>query len=233
MAQAYAQTDWETKRLAKLSASGFYNLMTKPKSAIAQMDGELSETAKNYVIEKVGEMMTGQVKKASGSAIDWGNQYEPVAQEEIKKLYPSFIAYGKENQKFFEYSDFSGASTDGIILDQLKIVEIKCPESPANHIQYCLLKNQQDLKASCKDHYYQIQFGMASFAKENDIPFENMRGIFISFHPMVLEGFKKLHRIEVSPDMDFFSQLPGIIQRAEDFMRKIYLEVYSDFPDIP
>src|SRR6185312_4188258 len=131
------------------------------------------------------------------------------------------IYLGKENPLFFPFSDFSGGSPDGIHEILRLIFEIKCPENPANHIEYCLLRNGDDLRELQREYYHQVQMNMACVAKEWNIPVNEMKAVFCSYCPIINEPYPDFHCIHVEPDIAFHQRLPKVIARAEQSLAEL------------
>lgn len=210
-----AETPWEIKRLGKFSASQIADLLTEPKLKKDKEAGNLSETAKKYIRKKCSEIITGTTRQMNNWALEWGSNYEPEAAFRIRDQYPDFVYLGKETQEFFEYSDFSGGSPDGYSGGGSVVHEIKCPESPENHVAYCMIQDNEDLIASDKDYYYQVQMNMLCVGKHFGIPFSEMKAVFTSYCPIVNDPYKDIHHVEILPDMDFYEKITKVIPRAE------------------
>lgn len=210
-----AETAWEVARLGKFTSSQIDKLFTPPKSVEDKKAGKLGETAKTYIKSRAAEIITSTTRQVTNWAMDWGNTYEPMAAEKLALRFPGMEYMGKENPRFFRYSDFSGGSPDGWHLELMLVFEIKCPENPENHVEYCLMESGADLKACQREYYHQIQMNMACVAKEFKIPFKSMKAIFCSYCPIVNEPYRDLKVLSIEPDMDFYEKLPVIIDKAE------------------
>lgn len=215
------ETAWELDRLGVFTSSKIDALLTEPRSKAAKEAGELSETAKEYILSRAGELITGTVRDVYSAGIEWGNTYEPEAAEEVKKRYPDFIYYGKQNPKFFPYTKFSGGSPDGESSNGRIIHEVKCPENPSNHVAYCLMTCADDLKKIERQYYHQIQMNMLCVATERGISFMDMRGLFHSYCPIVTDGFIKLKTLEIYPDENFSSRIDAVLQSSEMMLSEI------------
>ena len=212
----YPEGEWMQKRAGSFTSSQIGKLFTSPKTKLAKDNGELSETAKTYIMEKAAELMTGTIRNSyTTPEMQWGIDNESAAIEAIRDKYPDVIHYGGENPMFFEYSDFSGGSPDGVDLN--KVFEIKCP----NPVQHIYNLQQTDLKELNKDYWYQLQMNMACVARHNKYDVMDMVGIFISYCPLMIEKRLQVHEIKVLPDLEFQIKLPLNIRHAEDELRKI------------
>ena len=216
-----AESPWEIQRLGKFTSSKIDALFTEPRSVKAKAAGELSESAKTYIKSRAAEIITGTTRQVSNWAMEWGNTYEPIAAEKLALRFPGLEYLGKENPRFFRFSDFSGGSPDGWHVEMKLVAEIKCPEDPANHVEYCLMQTGNDLKESERDYYHQIQMNMVCVAKEFNIPFKEMRGVFCSYCPLVNEPYQDIKTLIIEPDMDFIAKLPLVIEKAESELADI------------
>lgn len=222
-----AQNEWEINRLGKLTASKIRNILVEPKTKEARANGELSETLKTYLIEKVTEIATGTTRQISTYSTQWGEEYEPVAAMRIKERYPDFVYLGKDNPQFFEYSDFSGGSPDGYSPSAKIVGEVKCPENPANHTAYLLLKDQYDMQRAEPDYYCQLQFNMMCMAKHLGCEFSEMKGLFVSYCPIYEGVFEALQYKEmvILPDMDIYEKINTALPKAEKALAEAYSEM--------
>jgi hypothetical protein len=212
----YPEGEWMQKRAGSFTSSQIYKLYTSPKTKLAKDNGELSETAKTYIMEKAAELMTGTIRNSyTTPEMQWGIDNEAAAIEAIKDKYPDVIHYGGENPMFINYSDFSGGSPDGVDLN--KVFEIKCP-NPVQHIENLMYKNLKDLNMM---YWHQLQMNMACVAKLYGYNVMDMIGIFISYCPLMIEKRLQVHEIKVMPDAEFQTNLPSVINKAEDELRKI------------
>lgn len=216
-----AESPWEIRRLGKFTSSCIDKLLTPPKSKEARERGELGDTAKTYIKSRAAEIITGTTRQVTNWALEWGNTYEPMAAEKLALRFPGMEYLGKQNPIFFPFTDFSGGSPDGILRERKLIFEIKCPEDPANHVEYCFIDSGKQLKELARDYYHQIQMNMACVAKEWEVPFEEMNAIFCSYCPIVNDPYIDIHTAIIEPDMEFYQVLPGVIGRAEEELAKL------------
>lgn len=208
---------WLAKRMGNITGSKVSALFTEPKLKADKEAGNLSETAKSYLDEKICELLTGyQEEGFTTKEMQWGIDHEPYAVEELKEKGIEFNYHGVDNPVYFPYGEFSGCSPDG---EKENIVyEIKCPFKSAIHLKNLRLKTQFDLLDLNKDYYYQVQFNMLCVSKVKEISFDEMQGRFISFDPR----FRKEHRLKIlniSPDLDFLKVIDKKLLQAENYMR--------------
>lgn len=216
-----AESQWEIARLGKFTSSQIDALFTEPRSKEAKVKGELSESAKTYIKSKAAEIVTGTTRQVTNWATEWGNTYEPMAAEKLALRYPGMEYMGKENPRFFPYSDFSGGSPDGWHQELGLNFEVKCPEDPANHVEYCLMETSEDLKDARLEYYHQVQMNMICIAKEFKIPFKEMKTVFCSYCPIINDPYQDIYTLIIEPDIEFSARLPKVIERAESYLAEI------------
>lgn len=221
----FPETEWEKNRLGSFTSSQIYKLFTEPKTKSDKEASNLSETAKAYINEKASEILTGTVRQFTSSATEWGCDMEPRCIELLKKEYPKIEYFGNENKRFFKLTNFAGGSPDAV--HENLVFEIKCPENPANHIEYLQCKNAEDLKREHKDYYYQLQMNMAALAKHYSIDFSLMVGYFVSYCPIMLNDKLKLDVLEIMPDFNFYNKLTSTIEKAEAYLLKIIEDILN------
>lgn len=213
------ETEWEKMRRGKFTASDCVVFFTELTGKDILKGEKLPKGARTYVKEKVSELLTGTVRSLDLFQLDWGNQYEPEAIEELKKLYPEIEYFGDNNKKFFSLGDFSGGSPDAVSGNI--VMEIKCPENPVNHIELLEINSEQALKAFNKKYWCQLQMNMICVAKERSMKFKDMRGVFASYCAIMLHDHLKLKTIDVMPDLNFESDLMEHLEVAENYMSDI------------
>lgn len=211
------QNSWEEIKMGKFSASNIHKLLTAPKTKTEK----LSVTARTYIRQVASEIITGCVRTLDLHSLDWGIANEPYAAEKIAANNPNFVYLGAENQMFFPYNAYSGGSPDGIDEEAKEVYEIKCPENADNHILYCLISTGDELKKERNDYYCQIQFNMMCYARVLGCEFAEMRGRFISYCPIVMDGYKDIHEIEIFPDMEVERKIKDKLEQASIYAKEI------------
>lgn len=183
--------EWHALRLGKFTASEISRIvgdckrdMTEhefkafkeknPKSTAKTCvdDNLLTTTAMKYVTEVASERETGipATQFYENDAMRWGKAHEPYA----KQLYAAAYEVPVLDAPFVQYKEYAGASPDGLIGPDIG-AEIKCPISPAVHMQYRTLANYADLKELYANHYWQCVMGLLATGRKS--------WKFISFHP--------------------------------------------------
>ncbi len=158
----------------------------------------------------------------SSAAVEWGNEWEPVAFREYCEKY--FLLDCKK-VRFVKVLDNLGFSPDGIFIKDNVInkgAEIKCPHNPDNHINHLQIKNAEDLKRINKKYFAQVQFCMWA-AGPSCLTWD-----FVSFDPRLMDtNFKHiaLHKAEIKKckkTCDLFSQrMPGNIKKLQERLNQI------------
>jgi len=222
------EQDWLAQRMGNFTASEIWKLLTEPKTKADKDANKLSSTAEYYCQEKICELLTGQREDSfENNAMKWGNDNEPLAIEELRKYYDAIKYYGKENPKFFKFTEFSGGSPDGEFLNT-HVIEIKCPYNSANHLLALDIKSGKQLEEYNKNYYYQLQFNMCVMAKENNKLKKEMKGLFVSYDPRFKNEKLQLAMVDVYPDLHFCDNIDKIINKAENYMRETILQIYAN-----
>ena len=178
-------SEWYLARKGKFTASEIYNLLTTSK----KKDETFGETALTYIKGKVSEYLMQedvfiemQDLAFSNTATRWGEQYEP----EARQLYSELTGIEVEETGFIPYSRHSGGSPDGLWKNGQGLIEIKCPFNPSKHIEFMMMKTQDDLKEANKQYYWQCMSNML-FAGCSYID-------FVSYDPRLFEQFTALSK---------------------------------------
>lgn len=154
--------EWFNARKYRFTSSCVYKLLTEPRSKAAKDAGELSETAKSYILEKVVQEIGGFLPEFSSKATDWGTEQE----ENAKYWYQLKTSNRVADIQFCEFNDFYGGSPDSAVIDtricapdDMDVVngslEIKCPYNSVNHLQHCLISCADYFKSKHPEYYWQ------------------------------------------------------------------------------
>ena len=204
--------EWFQMRKGRITSSEIYKIMGK---------GDFSETAKTYLLEKVCELYGGVTEPATGAALSWGTDLEPVAIEHYEKL----VNIKVEKAPFIPIGDHYGGSPDGLIPTD-GIIEVKCPFKSANHFKHGMINTAEKFKKIAPNYYWQCISNMVcAEAKWCD---------FISYDPRVQEEYRmfifRLHltveeltsvtdRVEVA-----FNYMKGLVTEIEAAKPKLLLD---------
>lgn len=189
---------WMEVRLGRFTGSQLSALFTEPRTKAEKEAGELSQTARKYIMGKVMELATGlPADEIGGRAIDWGNDHEEDAITEVARVFASPMERVVFKPPFKLFNQYSGCSPDAFIWDtpnELELgVEVKCPYNSTNHFLHAQVNNGEELKEVNADYYWQIQMNMLTFNKP--------QWVFASYDPRQPER-RRLHvaRIYANPD---------------------------------
>ena len=124
-------TEWLQARAGKVTASRVADVVARTKTG-------WGASRANYMAELISERLTGvPTSSFTNAAMQWGTDTEPQA----RTAYARHMQIAVEEVGFIDHPliAMSGASPDGLIVDQPGLVEIKCPNT-ATHIDTLLLK---------------------------------------------------------------------------------------------
>ena len=156
MEQLQRTPEWYSGRLEMFTSSELDDLLSEPKSKANKEAGKLSESSKDYVYDKVSEQITNgtilDYKELNNKEVKWGQQYE----DEARMQYEARTGNKVDLCGFIRYNEYFGGSPDGLVGED-GIIEIKCPYSGKNYVEYLLLETQEDLKKLNRKYYTQIQ----------------------------------------------------------------------------
>lgn len=210
---------WDKVRLGKFTASTVHNLMSDPRSKADREAGRLSQSAEKYVIQKAMEIITGESQEdAYGRAIEWGNEWEEHALNELKKRL-EFESRGEVRMvmkpSFKMWNDYAGCSSDAIIydreMDPLLIVEIKCPYSSVTHFMHSRVTGGETLREINEDYYWQVQMNM--------LVHQTTAAYFASYDPRQPEH-RRLHYARIEADIVALQLLCERLDRAETIKQR-------------
>lgn len=148
--------EWYDARKYKFTSSCIWKLMVEPSTKEAKEKGELSETAKAYVLEKIVEEIGGFVPEVETNAMVYGREME----KDAIFWYKSKYGFEVESVGFLQVNEFFGGSPDAIVLQRgldsnMGALEVKCPYSSVNHVWNCLIESQDYFKKFHKEYYWQ------------------------------------------------------------------------------
>jgi len=130
---AHRSVQWFDARSGIATASNFHKLITPTGKPSAQAD--------DYANLLVAELIMGRSlqREFSTYALEWGETYEPEARE----LYQFETGLDvREGGMFVNDAMTYGASPDARCFEgdtMIGLAEIKCPENPANHIEFLIM----------------------------------------------------------------------------------------------
>jgi hypothetical protein len=215
---------WDKLRLGRFTGSGISALMTDPKTKAAKEAGEMSETAKKYIYEKVMELVTGQsANEATSRAIDWGNEWEEHALRQLQIALDSPEESTELNPSFKLFNDYFGCSPDAFMIHpEFGPVgcEIKCPWNSVNHFHHSQIETAEDLKRVNSDYYWQVMGNMLTF----NLP----AWVFASYDPRQPEH-RMLHHTVILFDPEAAANLCEAMEKAQ----KMKMQILNEWLEYP
>ena len=209
------ETQWLNDRLGYFTASQIHRLLVTERGGTG-----FGQTAMTYILEVVAEMLTGEGKpQVSSRSIEWGNDHEAEAMEAyIERTGRNVMYFGKNNPVFFPINGVrAGGSPDGLI-ENKRVVELKCPYDTGNHIEYSIM-SLDEFKKGHRDYYAQVQLNM--------IATNVMLADFCSYDPRIIDENCRLSILEVPFDKAFCDNMLERIRTASDILYGIYEKVKS------
>lgn len=176
------RNQWKKKRWGKFTASEFHRLM-----ADGRTKGSIGKSAESYVLEKVAECVAEfqPEDRYISEAMQWGLDHEADAIQAFVERTGIEVSMTGDSQEFFQSECGNyGCTPDGVIVDSLSGIEVKCPNT-ATHIQYLSIIGAEGLKAVEPKYYWQIQGSMLVTGAA--------MWHFASFDPRIINPEKRLH----------------------------------------
>jgi putative phage-type endonuclease len=121
--------EWLQARCGFVTASRFSDVLTDARSKSAT----LSKTAESYLLELLGERLSGQpVQQGESFAMRWGTENEPRARDRYEWHTGSVVT----QVGFLPHAteEWVGCSPDGLVGDD-GVIEIKCPLTYREHVR--------------------------------------------------------------------------------------------------
>lgn len=148
--------EWFNQRKYRFTSSCVHKLITEPRSKEAKSAGELGETAKSYIMEKVTLEIGGFIPEFENDATEWGNNQE----DKTRRWYEQLTGLEVIEIGFIKVNDFYGGSPDNAVIDDSETdrvggLEIKNPYNSTNHLKHCLIDSAEYFKAKHPEYYWQ------------------------------------------------------------------------------
>lgn len=189
--------EWKELRLGHVTASRFGDVIKYPRS---KNGSGLSQTAESYLMELVGEHLTGKPESDLETyAMKWGNDNEPHARKAY--IWRTGEMVREVGFEFHHDEELIGCSLDGTIGIEGQI-EIKCPLKCSHHVEV-LVSGQIP-----KEHMPQVQGGLWISGRK----WSN----FISYHPNCKTPETKLAVVRVYRDEAYIDELAKKVIRFRD-----------------
>ncbi len=210
--------DWEAIRVGRFTSSEIYKIMTfgwrpmtedelkaRPRKGPGSKTTRLPDHTKmgadgvKYINQKVAEVLTGRPKpQAYAYPLVYGKETEPDAVEHFEKKY----GLQCEQIGFQTWGDHAGGSPDRLVGDD-ELLEVKCPYSSENQIEYMILTDHWDLKANYPEYYWQCVSLLLFTGRK--------RMHFVTYDPRMIEDRHKMTRLileseRLEEDFDLLNQ---------------------------
>jgi hypothetical protein len=201
--------EWDKVRIGRFTSSEIHRLMTEPKTKIAKEAGELSETAKTYVNEKIAEVLTTQCKpQGYAFPLVYGKETEPDAIE----YFVNKTGFEWRQVGFFPFGDHAGGSPDGEVNED-QILEVKCPYDSSKQLEYLELNDQYDLKNNFKEYYWQCMANLLFTQKK--------ACHFVTYDPRYEDDRFKMTHIVIEPKSDDLELITERIAKGVEMKLKM------------
>jgi exodeoxyribonuclease (lambda-induced) len=207
MIEQYTQ-EWFNQRLGKITSSQVWNLIVEPKEKTKKDNGELSSTAKDYLMTKIAEKLTGESRSFQSDATAHGIQYEQTALDYYAQVTGNIVT----TAGYIECIDgVYGGTPDGFVNDD-GIIQVKCPYNYNNHLYNGLITDVSTFKSKHREYYWQCQSDMYISGRQYCD--------FVSFCPSMPDKFK-MFTLRMDINLDDISILLDKLQLSVAFMKEI------------
>lgn len=174
-----------------------------------------SKTRLTYMANLVSQICTGEIEEIHSKYLEWGKNNEAPARSTYE-----FESDLKIEQVPFVFKDDSfreGCSPDGIISQNKRGVEIKCPYNATNYILFLC---EDKIKS---DYLWQVQFSMRALNCETYD--------FCQYHPNMKRKPIKIMTIEKDDKMQatLNDAVPQFLIDMNDMLKKTGLEFGSQW----
>ncbi len=211
--------EWFDLKLGLFSGSGVYNLIGQ--DSVKKVEGvkmltmptKLTKGGKTYVMSKVKEKLYGKRKETPTTyAMEWGTIHEDTAAIEYMDKFGVWAS-----RVGFYYNDDFGSSPDRLIDPGRGLLEIKC--APVKHVDYCLLKNQEDIYKKEKAHFWQMYMAMYCTQRQ--------WCDFVAFDPRLEGKFKhlRLHVVRIHRQDFIMNRLINALKLACAYRDEVLKEL--------
>lgn len=213
---------WKEARLGRFTSSEIHKLFgggrrnMTPSELKNRENGDVRKTvdtlfgdgALTYIKVKVAEILTGEAKEPTATAMDWGLSLEAAAIDfygQMRDCRPNLSGFYTENTIY-------GGSPDAEIGED-GILEVKCPYASENHVSILLCDTVEDLRKFNEAYFTQPQGNMfVTGAKWCD---------FISFDPRCKNVKFQMKIIRIERDETFIKELEIRLEKASEIMNDL------------
>lgn len=203
--------EWFEMRCGCITASRFADVMTEPQSKADREAGKLSKSAETYLLEKVGECLTGFAVQGNPTPTQqWGIDWEPHA----KRVYSELTGYDVAEPGFCVHPMFDkvGCSPDGLI-EAAGGLEIKCPATTKEHVRV--------LTAQGVPSQYKAQVQGSMWVTQREW------WDFVSYDPRI-DTEAALVKVRCNRDEDYIAKLERACLRFLERMEEVLSVVTSE-----
>jgi putative phage-type endonuclease len=206
--------EWHALRLGKVTASRIADVLTEPRSKADKEAGRLSQTAESYMLELLGEIVTGlPATDYQSVAMRWGSDMEPMARD----AYQDHFGVEVEQVGFVCHPTIPhvGCSPDGFLnvprmLPHKGMLEIKCPFGTKEHLRTALSQAVPD--------QYVAQVQGQLWICDRDW------SEFVSYDPRVRDPGLQLVKVPVLRDEAFIAEMET---KVRNFVRVLLESVQA------
>ena len=219
--------DWFRCRIGCVTGSKIGDLMKSGK----KKEQIFGETAMSYIYKVAAERMINPVfiedddlfgqyvesQQIYSKAIVWGQEQEDNAKDLLMRKNPKWELADVSSCKHDTIPHFA-ASPDAIVYDRKKlmVVEIKCPQ-PSTFAKYLVqIKDNESLKNTEPNYYYQMMAEMACTGAES--------GIFVAYCPWLINP---IHIVPIERDNETIKAIEERVIKANEIVEQIINGTYK------
>ena len=219
--------DWFRCRIGCVTGSKIGDLMKSGK----KKEQIFGETAMSYIFKVASERMINPVfiedddlfgqyvesQQIYSKAIVWGQEQEDNAKDLLMRKNPEWELADVSSCKHDTIPHFA-ASPDAIVYDRKKlmVVEIKCPQ-PSTFAKYLVqIKDNESLKNTEPNYYYQMMAEMACTGAES--------GIFVAYCPWLINP---IHIVPIERDEEAIKSIEERVVKANEIVEQIINGTYK------
>ena len=219
--------DWFRCRIGCVTGSKIGDLMKSGK----KKEQIFGDTAMSYIFKTAAERMINPVfiedddlfgqyvesQQIYSKAIVWGQEQEDNAKDLLMRKNPEWELADVSSCKHDTIPHFA-ASPDAIVYDRKKlmVVEIKCPQ-PSTFAKYLVqIKDNDSLKNTEPNYYYQMMAEMACTGAES--------GIFVAYCPWLINP---IHIVPIERDNETIKAIEERVIKANEIVEQIINGTYK------
>ena len=213
--------DWFRCRIGCVTGSKIGDLMKSGK----KKEQIFGDTAMSYIFKTAAERMINPVfiedddlfgqyvesQQIYSKAIVWGQEQEDNAKDLLMRKNPEWELADVSSCKHDTIPHFA-ASPDAIVYDRKKlmVVEIKCPQ-PSTFAKYLVqIKDNESLKNTEPNYYYQMMAEMACTDAES--------GVFVAYCPWLTSP---IHVVHIARDEETIKAIEERVIKANEIVEEI------------